>query len=134
MTTKEAPPGDLWTTIREQLDACGVDLEALGCCGPEGSSPLKVVCVSADMRSCLDELGRTARDQVLMVRVDTQTLDVVVFPMTITSAAIGLVFGIIEMSWLSAGWSLLVLWGFLGSRDRGADDSHGQSLARLRRR
>jgi len=64
---------ELWSAIREQLEDCGVDLEALGCCGPNGS-PGKVVCVSADLRSCLDELGQSARDQVLMVRVDKQTL------------------------------------------------------------
>jgi len=64
---------ELWSAIREQLEACGVDLESLGCCGPNGS-PGKVVCVSADLRSCLDELAQSARDQVLMVRVDRETL------------------------------------------------------------
>lgn len=63
----------LWSAIREQLEAYGVDLESLGCCGPNGS-PGKVVCVSADLRSCLDELSQSARDQVLMVRVDKETL------------------------------------------------------------
>jgi hypothetical protein len=75
MTTEEkAAPGNLWTVIREQLDACGVDLESLGCCGPDGAL-MKVVCVSDDLRTCLDDLGQSARDQVLMVRVDTSTLE-----------------------------------------------------------
>ncbi len=65
---------DLWTEIRERLEACGVDLDELSCCGPKGTQA-KVVCVSADLRSCLDELGRSPRDQVLMVRIDRETLD-----------------------------------------------------------
>jgi hypothetical protein len=64
---------DLSSAIREQLDACGVDLDSLGCLSPDGSA-VKVVCVPADLCSCLDELGRSPRDQVLMVRVDKETL------------------------------------------------------------
>jgi hypothetical protein len=71
---KREGPGDLWTVIREQLDACGVDLDSLSLCGPDAAA-MKVVCVPEDLRSCLDELGQSARDQVLMVRVDRETLE-----------------------------------------------------------
>jgi hypothetical protein len=71
---KRGGSGDLWTVIREQLDACGVDLDSLGCCGPDAAA-MKVVCVPEDLRSCLDDLGQSARDQVLMVRVDRETLE-----------------------------------------------------------
>ncbi len=41
----------------------------------QGDRPVKVVCLSADLRDSLLELGQTPRDQVLMVRVDKEAID-----------------------------------------------------------
>jgi hypothetical protein len=41
----------------------------------QGDRPVKVVCLSADLRDSLVELGQTPRDQVLMVRVDKESID-----------------------------------------------------------
>lgn len=64
---------DIWDRVKEQLHQYGIDLETL-CCGaaPE-SGKVKVVCVSPDMKSCVAEMDKVARDQVVMVRVDEQT-------------------------------------------------------------
>lgn len=57
--------------VREQLRAHGIDLDA-GCCGPE-SAKIKVVCVAPDLKATVEELGKSPRDQVVMVRVDAET-------------------------------------------------------------
>jgi hypothetical protein len=58
--------------LLEQLRAKGLDLAAMGCC--EGDqAPLRVVCVAANVGDSLDEMGRSTRDQVVMVRVDVDT-------------------------------------------------------------
>src|SRR5262245_10790900 len=41
----------------------------------QGDRPVKVVCLSADLRDSLLELGQAPRDQVLMVRVDKESID-----------------------------------------------------------
>jgi len=68
------PEGLLGDIVR-QLGAQGIDLDKLmaeeGCAGP----PVKVVCLSADLRDSLAELGQAPRDQVLMVRVDKESID-----------------------------------------------------------
>jgi Arc/MetJ-type ribon-helix-helix transcriptional regulator len=65
------PPG-LWQAIKDQLKAQGFDLDTL-CCTPQGAAPLKVVCVPSSLRESVEEMGGAARDQVVMVRVDTET-------------------------------------------------------------
>lgn len=64
---------DLWPLIRKRLSDKGIALELLGsdeAC--EGG--VKVVCVSAKLGASLEELGRSTRDQVVMVRVDEETM------------------------------------------------------------
>lgn len=63
----------LWRVLRQQLEARGLDPEELGCSG-DSSCQVKVVCVDASLRESLSALGETPRDQVLMVRVDAETL------------------------------------------------------------
>ena len=76
MREQTAESADMWSIIRDQLESCGVDLEALGCFGQDGTSmKMKVVCIADDLRSSLDALGKSARDQVLMVRVDKDTVE-----------------------------------------------------------
>lgn len=57
-----------------------VDLAAdvKDCCGAEGEAKVKVVCVASDLGDSVREMGKTPRDQVVMVRVDessSQALD-----------------------------------------------------------
>ena len=65
---------DLWTAIRSQLLEQGIDLDALACGKADTSGPVKIVCVAPSMRASVDALGTAARDQVVMVRVDADTL------------------------------------------------------------
>lgn len=60
----------LLDSIREQLQRQGIDLDA-GCCG--NGPRVKVVCVAPDLKGPVEELGRSPRDQVVMVRVDSET-------------------------------------------------------------
>ena len=65
----------IWSQIQAQLEAQGIDLDALAAsCGSEAEGPVKVVCIGASLNNSLQELGSAARDQVLMVRVDTETV------------------------------------------------------------
>ena len=59
-------------TILEQLRSQGVDLTSLAC-GDDCEKPVRVVCVAASVGDSLDEMGQSARDQVVMVRVDADT-------------------------------------------------------------
>ncbi len=40
---------------------------------PKGDSKFKVVCVTPGLKDSVEEMGKTPRDQVVMVRVDTDT-------------------------------------------------------------
>lgn len=60
------------SSIFDQLRAQGLDFESLSCCDDEASAP-RVVCVAANVRESLDEMGKSKRDQVVMVRVDEET-------------------------------------------------------------
>jgi Arc/MetJ-type ribon-helix-helix transcriptional regulator len=65
-------PDGILASIFDQLRAQGLDFESLSCCGDEGSAP-RLVCVAANVRESLDEMGKSKRDQVVMVRVDEET-------------------------------------------------------------
>jgi len=66
-------PGSLEERILEQLRSQGVDLAELSCCGEQASTPVRVVCVAANVGDALGEMGKSPRDQVVMVRVDGDT-------------------------------------------------------------
>jgi hypothetical protein len=65
--------------VKSKLHAIGIDFER--CCtvgdavgAAEGRRPaVKVVCVAPDLGESVREMGRKARDQVVMVRVDADT-------------------------------------------------------------
>jgi len=68
--------------VRKALGEHGIDLDAVcasgagagGEAGESGpSAKVKVVCVSPNLSDSVAEMGGTARDQVVMVRVDEQT-------------------------------------------------------------
>jgi hypothetical protein len=65
-------PEGILSSIFDQLRSQGLDFDSGACCGDEGSAP-RVVCVAANVRESLDEMGKSKRDQVVMVRVDEET-------------------------------------------------------------
>lgn len=62
----------IWDHIREELKDKGIDLDA-DCCEANDGSPLKVVCMAGGLSDSLEKMGKTTRDQVLMVRIDEDT-------------------------------------------------------------
>lgn len=62
--------------VREQLSRAGIDIELPEGDGegPERERRVKVVMVTPDLKDAVEELGRSVRDQVVMVRVDEETL------------------------------------------------------------
>ena len=73
----------IFDTVKKQLAERGIDFEAL-CCPPaesaagDGSAKakVKVVCVAPNLKESVEEMGQAARDQVVMVRVDEETAEV----------------------------------------------------------
>ncbi|UCG86900.1 MAG: hypothetical protein JSW71_23910 [Gemmatimonadota bacterium] len=62
----------IWQSIRDELKDKGIDLDT-GCCEAETEGPLRVVCMAGGLSDSLKEMGRTTRDQVVMVRVNEET-------------------------------------------------------------
>ncbi len=62
----------LWETIQEQLQKQGIDLEQI-CAGSAEDAPFKVVCITPGLKQTVEEMARSLRDQVIMVRVDEET-------------------------------------------------------------
>ncbi len=85
--TESGEHGDLWEVLRKQLESHGIDASKLSCgsaeCidlgvvihGLEAGGPVKVVCLSGNLRDSVDALGHSARDRVVMVRVDDDTVN-----------------------------------------------------------
>lgn len=65
-------PGSLEERILDQLRSQGIDLAELAC-GDQAATPVRVVCVAANVGHALDQMGQSTRDQVVMVRVDGDT-------------------------------------------------------------
>ena len=66
-------------SLKEHLDEIGVDFD-LGSDSalwswPKNSKRVKVVCVAPGLKESVAELGKSPRDQVVMVRVDSETSD-----------------------------------------------------------
>ena len=85
--TESGERGDVWEVLRKELEACGIDISKLSC-GPDEcidlgaviqgldvGGPLKVICLSGNMRDSVDALSDSARDNVVMVRVDEDTVN-----------------------------------------------------------
>lgn len=63
---------DLGSLILKELERQGIGLDQL--CGDAGDGPqVKVVCVAPTLRDSVERLGESARDQVVMVRIDEPT-------------------------------------------------------------
>jgi hypothetical protein len=69
--------GSILSSIEEHLVEAGLDVSLCGDSGvwswPKNSKRVKVVCVAPGLRESVDELGKSPRDQVVMVRVDSET-------------------------------------------------------------
>jgi Arc/MetJ-type ribon-helix-helix transcriptional regulator len=77
--TDEAPKKtqkkSLWGLIEEKLEALGTNLEELAeAAEGEIGGKVKVVCVTPDLGESVRDLGKSPRDNVVMVRVDEDTL------------------------------------------------------------
>ena len=64
-------------SIQEGLEEAGIGVDLSGDCAtwswPKKSKRVKVVCVAPGLKESVDEMGRSPRDQVVMVRVDAET-------------------------------------------------------------
>ena len=84
MTEKENVPIDLVNileAVQEKLREKGVHVDMGGnleeCCDEEGAPKVKVVCVPAGLGDSVRQMGKSPRGQVVMVRVDAQTNELV---------------------------------------------------------
>lgn len=62
---------DVWTKVSKALDTHGIDFRIES--GGADPSNCTVICLSGDLNTTVAEMGRTSRDQVVMVRVDEDT-------------------------------------------------------------
>jgi len=64
-------------SIQKELEQAGIEVDLGGGCAtwswPKESKRVKVVCVTPGLKDSVDEMGKSPRDQVVMVRVDTET-------------------------------------------------------------
>ena len=85
--TESGERGDVWDVLRKELESHGIDTSKLSC-GPgecidlatviqglDLGGAVKVMCLSGTLRDSVDALGDSARDNVVMVRVDEDTVN-----------------------------------------------------------
>ena len=69
--------GGILGSIQEGLEEAGINVDLGGNCTtwswPKKSKRVKVVCVAPGLKDSVDEMGKAPRDQVVMVRVDSET-------------------------------------------------------------
>ena len=63
---------EAWTQVSETLKKHGIDLR-IGLGDDADPANCTVVCLTGDMKTTVAEMGRTSRDQVVMVRIDEDT-------------------------------------------------------------
>ena len=63
----------IWETVKAELLSRGVDIDELCDISGKDRTRVKVVCVTPDLAESVEEMGRSNRDQVIMVRVDEET-------------------------------------------------------------
>ncbi|MDH3744817.1 MAG: hypothetical protein OES47_06930 [Acidobacteriota bacterium] len=63
--------------VQDELGKAGIEVDLAGEAStwewPKGDSRVKVVAVAPGLKSSVEEMSKTPRDQVVMVRVDTET-------------------------------------------------------------
>jgi Arc/MetJ-type ribon-helix-helix transcriptional regulator len=60
---------DVWTQVSKTLEEHGIDFR-IGLGGDGDLANCTVLCLAGDMKTTVAEMGRTSRDQVVMVRID----------------------------------------------------------------
>jgi Arc/MetJ-type ribon-helix-helix transcriptional regulator len=65
---------DVWTQVSKALEEHGIDFR-IGIGGDSDLADCTVMCLAGDMKTTVAEMGRTPRDQVVMVRIDEATKD-----------------------------------------------------------
>jgi hypothetical protein len=65
---------DLYTEISEALESHGIEFR-VGLADDDDLANCTVMCLTGDMKTTVAEMGRAARDQVVMVRIDEETLE-----------------------------------------------------------
>jgi Arc/MetJ-type ribon-helix-helix transcriptional regulator len=64
-------------SLQKELEEAGIGVDLGGNCAtwswPKKSKRVKVVCVAPGLKDSVDEMGKSPRDQVVMVRVDSET-------------------------------------------------------------
>jgi len=63
---------DVWAQVGRTLEEHGIDFR-IGLGGDADLASCTVMCLAADMKTTVAEMGRTSRDQVVMVRIDERT-------------------------------------------------------------
>jgi Arc/MetJ-type ribon-helix-helix transcriptional regulator len=63
---------EVWTQVSKILDGHGIDFR-IGVGGEGNLDDCTVMCLAGDMKTTVAEMGRTPRDQVVMVRIDEET-------------------------------------------------------------
>lgn len=63
----------IWETVKAELLEHGVDVDELVDVTGKDRRGVKIVCVTPDLKDSVEEMGRSHRDRVIMVRVDEQT-------------------------------------------------------------
>ena len=63
---------DIWTQVSKALEKYGIDFR-IGAGDVADLADCTVMCLTGDMKSTVAEMGRTPRDQVVMVRIDEET-------------------------------------------------------------
>ena len=73
--------GGILDSIQEGLEEAGINVDLGGgsttWSWPKKSKRVKVVCVAPGLKDSVDEMGKSPRDQVVMVRVDSDTSELV---------------------------------------------------------
>ena len=63
---------DIWTQVSKALEKFGIDFR-IGTGDVADLADCTVMCLTGDMKSTVAEMGRSPRDQVVMVRIDEET-------------------------------------------------------------
>lgn len=65
---------NLYTELSKTLEDHGIDFR-IGLANDDDLANCTVMCLTGDMKTTVAEMGRAARDQVVMVRIDEDTSD-----------------------------------------------------------
>ena len=73
MTETNETSRNLWGIIQEELARQGIDVDLVACGKPEAQG--RVICIAASLGDGMQDLAQAARDQVVMLRIDKESVD-----------------------------------------------------------